>query len=104
MDRRSFISAAAATGAVISFSLPAAVAAAGTDPVAAYWTAFHAYSAGLITEEQYNDAFYVMDRWEPKTERDFIRKFIARFDEGGAPTDAQIGDLIKQANRLLGDF
>ncbi len=109
MDRRNFISAAASAAMLVPAMAAATpesalVAAPAPDVIDVYWAAFFAHNEGLIPEREYMAAYKAMDEWEPRTARDFLRKFLARFDQSGAPTGRHIADMIANANGLLGDM
>jgi hypothetical protein len=52
------------------------------DPIAAYNRAFDAFNAGQLGEHAYYDTLYRIREYQPETQRDFIRKFIALWKEG----------------------
>jgi hypothetical protein len=74
-----------------------------TDPVDAYWRAFHAHNAQQIDTDTYLRILNAMDDWVPDTPQDFIRKFCAMFDDAGALTDRRLDKLVAHAHRLLDD-
>lgn len=96
MERRLFLAAALTAPMVIA----APVLAASGDPVDEYWSAFHAHNADRLDEEGYMAALDRLDEWEPRTHRDFVRKFLATFEDGGMPTQERMDSMIASAKRL----
>lgn len=72
------------------------------DPITAYNVAFDAYGAAQIDDGAYLDAFNRMNDYQPTTERDFIRKFLAMWKEGGFPSDDRIKEMISCAVGMVG--
>lgn len=98
-SRRSFLAAAAL--APVAISVPAL--ARSPDPVDRYYAATDAYNGGAagMTDDDYTQAVDDLDAWEPPTQRDFLRKFIAQYEDGGAPREEYRMLLVRQAKRLL---
>lgn len=96
LTRRTLFGAMALAPVVIAAP---AIALSG-DPVDEYWAAFHAHNADRLDEEGYMAALDRMDEWEPRTHRDFVRKFLATFEDGGMPTQERMDSMIASAKRL----
>ena len=104
-DRRSFLAAGMATVVAVSVAAPAVAAITQDDPVTAYWNIHTAYNnSDTVTEAEYLNAHRRMREWEPKTERDFVRQFVARFDDGNWSGENPMSGLVAEASRLLGDM
>lgn len=73
-----------------------------SDPVAEFIAAEIAVEAGTIDDDEYLAVIHRLDDWQPPTERDFVRKFLAMFDEGGAPTEERTAKLLAHARNLCG--
>ena len=71
------------------------------DPISDYETVFAAYNAGKGTERAYLKAFRRMNDYQPATPRDFIRKFLAMWKEGGFPQPDRVADMLAIAARLV---
>ncbi|WP_010339560.1 hypothetical protein [Sphingobium yanoikuyae] len=100
-DRRSFLTAALIAPVVITAPAVAQTFSCGLDPVDRYWAATDAVNANRLGEDAYVQAINDLDRWEPPTPRDFLRKFIAQYHDGGCPTEDDRIAMITQAERLL---
>ncbi len=70
------------------------------DPVTEFLASERAVNEGKICDEEYIATLYSLDDWQPPTERDFVRKYLAMFDEDGAPTDDRIAKLTGHALNL----
>lgn len=102
-DRRAFL--AAALVAPVAIAAPAMAQALGchaADPVDEFWSAFRSYDEDdPASVQRFDHAGDALDNWEPPTQRDFIRKFLAMFDEHGSPPRERLNVLIEQAQRLV---
>jgi hypothetical protein len=79
------------------------LAATPADPISAYIVEYDAFNAGLTKESAYMEALKRLDDYEPKTERGFVRKFIAMWQGGGNPNREQTKAMLASAARLMGD-
>jgi hypothetical protein len=75
--------------------------AAIADPITSYWETHRAFNEGRTDEGQYLAAVAMLDDWAPPTCKDFVRKFLAIYGEGGAPNAERSAMLIEQARRLV---
>lgn len=74
------------------------------DPISAYNAAFTAFNDGDPTsEDAYIDALQRMDDYTPTTDRDFVRKFIAMWKDGGYPNQDRIDDMLANGILLVGE-
>ncbi|KKW92696.1 hypothetical protein [Sphingobium chungbukense] len=96
-DRRSFITAALAAPIVIA----APALARPADPVDRYYAATDAVNANRMSDEDYTQVIVELDQWEPSTQRDLLRKFIAQYEEGGTPAIEYRLQMVEQAKRLI---
>lgn len=101
-DRRTFITGLALAPAIAAAPAMAMVSIPSPDPVTAYWAAWHGYNGDTVSEEAFSQATDDLDFWEPSTPRDFIRKFVAMFEDGGLPSADRLNLLIAQGKRFGG--
>ncbi|WP_287003413.1 hypothetical protein [Sphingobium sp.] len=100
-DRRAFLTAALVAPVAIATPAIAQTFSCGLDPVDRYYAATDAVNANRMEEDDYIQVIHELDDWEPPTQRDFIRKFIAQYEEGGVPTDADRRIMIEQGRKLI---
>lgn len=98
-DRRAFLTAAMV--APVAISIPAL--ARPLDPVDRYYAATDAYNGSAIgmSDEEYTQVVEELDAWEPPTQRDFLRKFIAQHEDGSTPASHYRDLMVEHAKRLL---
>lgn len=98
-DRRAFLTAALVAPVVIS----APALARPLDPVDIYHAATDAINGNAIgmSDDEYSQVIEDLDAWEPPTQRDFLRKFIAQYGDGSSPTEIYRMQMVEQAKRLL---
>ncbi len=103
MERRAFLAAAlVAPVAIATPAMAQALICHAADPVDEFWSAFHAYDEDdPASEERLSQATDALDYWQPPTARDFVRKFLAMFDEHGSPSAERMKVIIEQAQRLV---
>jgi hypothetical protein len=101
-DRRAFLAGLALAPVVVATPAVAQTFTCSFDPVDRYRAAVDAVNNDRITEEEHLQAVDDLDFWEPPTQRDFIRKFIAQFEDGSVPNDERLEILLGQARRLIG--
>jgi hypothetical protein len=99
--RRSFLSAAPL--AVACLSMPAMAAAPGSDVIAEFNRALDAADAeDASPDERFWALEEQMHDFEPQNERDFIRKFLAMWRDGGNPKPEMKERMIQTGLRLIG--
>lgn len=103
-DRRTFLTAALIAPVAIAAPAAALTFTCSPDPVDRYYAATDAYNGNAIgvTDEQYTQVVEELDAWEPPTQRDFLRKFIAQYEDGSSPSSEYRMQMVEQAKRLLG--
>jgi len=86
----------------VTLAIPAVALSTAHDPVDEVWAANFAYNeddeASALRLDCADEA---LDAWEPPTQRDFIRKFLAMFYDGALPNPARLDALIRQGQRLI---
>ncbi|NML95458.1 hypothetical protein [Novosphingobium olei] len=75
----------------------------GSDAVSEYLAAYNAHNDGQTTEDDYIEAVWKLDDWCPATPRDFTRKFVALYRDGGQPSFERTRKLLEQAKHLVGE-
>jgi hypothetical protein len=99
--RRGFIAAAAALAPAMALAAPA-MAIPASDPGTRFVAAEAAFNAGTISEDAYDAALDALIAWVPTTPRDFTRKVICLFGDGGLPNRDTINTLVAQGAQLVG--
>ncbi|WP_314712917.1 hypothetical protein [Sphingobium yanoikuyae] len=100
-DRRAFLTAALVAPVAIAATADAQTFTCSLDPVDRYWAATEAVNHHRMDEDDYIEVIHDLDRWEPPTPRDFLRKYLAQHDDGGCPTAERREIMIAQAKKLL---
>lgn len=102
-DRRTFLTAALVAPVAIAAPAAARTFSCSLDPVDRYYAATDAYNGNAIgmTDEEYTQVVEDLDAWTPPTQRDFLRKFIAQYSDGGTPSADYRMQMVEQAKRLL---
>ena len=103
-DRRNFITGLALAPIIAAAPAMAMTATPSSDPVTAYWAAWHGINDGTVSEDAFARAMDALDYWEPVTQRDFIRKVVTMFHDCHAPPpDDRIALMIAQGKRFVGE-
>lgn len=99
--RRSFLSAAPL--AVVCLSAPAMAAVSGNDVIAEF---NRALDAADVEDASPDETFWALEGqmhdFEPQNERDFIRKFLAMWRDGGHPKNEMVERMVETGARLVG--
>lgn len=109
-DRRSFIAGLAVAPVVIA--APAVAEPSSFMPIynhfMAIWAAYNNAPADTPFEEEerlgdiYMEAYEDLIRARPTNDREFRLKFLALWDDGGAPREAVVSRVLEDAHRLAG--
>lgn len=105
--RRDMLTAALLGGAALaspnaSPAFAQALTCTVADPVAEYLTAFRLYDdQDVVAASRFDRALAELIAWQPRTERDMLRKIVVRLDDHGAEPASSVPALLAQVNRLI---